>query len=295
MSIPEQCDPEVRATLARKHWPTGITGSREHEELVRRGWPYLRLLVDDDPRDGKPAALALEELDAVDPVPSRVVSWPREASRRYLHAFSSRKHVASRKRITVEVADRILTASFGRLERYPFHWQDALFLLEAWLGTETMLDRTITAIEKTKRWVTTNPHDRGLQTLFAAECFLLRADRDAAMRASTRLAAVLAKRPPASILSQRLAMMMTGGSTLSDGALHLLRGFLTIDRALVERYLAHEHASWRIDPQQLYVFGPNLLTDKIIAPMKRDPPWKQQERAEVFTILRHPQVDRMLA
>jgi len=274
----------------------------EDEALLSRGWPHLAVLVDGHEDDGKPADSAWKVLDAIDPVYGP--RWPRETARRYLHGLavggaartraSYEEGLASTAPVTVEVADRIIAQTVRSIDRYPFHLQQALFLLECHLGPEVLGDRIAAALEGfgKRDWRYGNLHARIVQTVFSLECCLLRSERSAAEALFERVRRAWEARPPdegypSAALRLRLTLEGSQGAETHWYGVYNMP-FLTVDEALARHRLEHEYVGWLVDPQYLRCFGPDIVPPRAFEGLRRNPAWKQQIDVEVYGVIRHP-------
>lgn len=314
MTLFPQCDRALRDSMARGHWPGGMAFDAQHEELLARGWPHLCLLVDGDPRDRKPDKEAWKVLSAIDP--PITVHWPRDMARRYVHAVAAagmrrpaekgtERFAAALARTDdpgLEQAQAVVRGSVATLSGYSFHWRNALFLLECFVGSEAMAEVVVQQLEALtpEQWAFDNLHNRFFETLFALECFLLRSDRATAGALAARVRATYDRRPPDAaqpLTAWRLAITLEGtpAYVAHEKAYAYNLPLLTIDEAFIPVYLEHEYASWLLDPQLLRVAGPGIVAPRMLTPMRRDGGYKQVERAVVFAPVRHAVIVELMA
>jgi hypothetical protein len=286
-----QCDPTLRARLARKHWPAGMCFTAEQQALIERGWPHLRVLVDGDPRDRRAAALADEVLAAIDPV--LPIYWPRDAARHFVCKVAQVKPRA----VTVSEVDAILEHFVGRIVGYRFIVEDALLLCEAFLGADEVAERIVARLERTtvKEWASTNPHDKLITIISLLEPLLLRASKGTAAGLTARLREL--EGWDGKLPSERFRMLIESDLPLDAEK----RGFVydvpvqTVNWVDLPRYLEHEFASWLLDPQHLWIAGPGIVDEKRhLEPMRRMPQWRVRAACEELGIIKHPIIARMM-
>jgi hypothetical protein len=129
------------------------TFTPEQAELLARGYPHLVLLEEGHPHDAAPGKAAAEVHDANDPVYG--VRWPQNTALCYVLGFVPEHGSPTGKRAkieprqpTVEEARAICAHLMLDLKfAYPFHVSGAIYILEAALGTEPILDALIAAYE----------------------------------------------------------------------------------------------------------------------------------------------------
>ncbi|MBX3157339.1 MAG: hypothetical protein KF773_15295 [Deltaproteobacteria bacterium] len=280
-------DPTHRARTARAHWPHGMCFTPEQEALIARGWPRLRILVDGDPRDQKPAVLAGKVRRAIDPV--LPIYWPREAARHFVCAGAGTEPDA----VSVAHVDAIVDAAIGVVIGYKFLVEDAVLLCEAFLGADAVADRILARLERATatEWACKNPHDKIIVLISLLEPLLLRASAPAPLTARLRALGGVEGALPA----VRLRMLLAGHVPHDAEP----RGFVYDVPSLafddLPRYLAHKYADWLLSPQHLWLAGPGIVDEpRHLAPMRRMPPWRVRAACEAFGIVNHPIVVRMM-
>lgn len=289
-----QCDPTLRNALAREHWPDGIAFTQEQNVLMARGWPQLRVLVDGDPRDKKPDALADKVMDAIDPVVP--VHWPREAAKHYICKYAGLDEPTE---ITAAVVDGAIDEAIGSLG-YAFHPTDALLLSECFLGAEVVADRIVTRLERFKKteWADDNPNSLSIIVVSLLEPLLLRVPYEPALALVARLRAIKPSSKqglPAVRLRWLLESHVPDAVELEDGAFLYSVPVQISDRAALAKYLEHPYTDWLLNPQHLFVAGPGIVDEKRhVAKLKRMPAWRQKWVCEVFGILQHPAIAKMM-
>jgi hypothetical protein len=158
-----------------------------------------------------------------------------------------------------------------------------------------MADRVLARLERmtADEWNYDNPHNRILVALFCLECFLLRAKSPDAL--ADRLRAIADKRSKRSLIGQRIGITVNGPSSIKGGGEDFTRlcSYLVIDKRMLDLVL-EEFPSWDVDAQHFYVFGPKVLSEDVVEPMRRDPKYKQNARAEEFGVFDHPAVAGLL-
>ncbi len=290
----------TRNALARRSWPNGMAFDPEHEELLRMGWPDLRLL---GPDEGKPAAVATKHLKALDP--TRFVTWPREAARLYVRSFA-RGMGGFGTPIAVDAKDAgpvdagVLDGVLGRMGTlgYTFLMRDALLLAEAFVGSRTAAERTIAALES---FSPRPEHDRpalwAIVVVGCLELFVMRADDASLHEDVERRLRVLATRHAGTLVGDRCRLTVDGAAVYPSmkDRFHYDVQHLRIDEASIDTYLAHEYADWLYPPQIARIFGPQRVPAKLASAAKRQPAWKQEERCVVFAPVRHAFVGALMA
>ncbi len=280
-----QCDPFVRAGQVKKTWPHGVPTTGDGAQRLARGWPHLRIITKGT---AKTAAQGTTELDGIDP--GMGVTWPRPAAERYLATMIPKRSGEAR-------IDALVDEAVSNLARYRFHWEHAVYLLEVEHSANVVADRIVARLERmtATEWKFDNPHNRILTLIGCLEYLLLRCPEQAAALCE-RLRVVHRKRAKQTLIAQRLAIAITGrGRIKGSGEDYTsLCGYLVGSKAMLAIALA-EHGSWVVDPQHVYLFGPSVLTPARTEPMRRDPRYKQQQRAEAFSVFKHPAVTKMLA
>jgi hypothetical protein len=290
-----------RDRVAAKHWPDGMAFDAEHEDLLRRGWPDLRILDDDLEANGRASAAAKKALDALDP--PRVVRWPREVARLFVHGFAARYQPHKKQKLPATAAPIDEAVLGGVLERmgglgYDFLMRDSLLLCEAFLGPETCAERALAAIEGFEPHAASDrPALWALVVVSCLEQFLLRADDPARVADAEDRLRRQAERLAGTTLGSRLAITLDGASAHREhkSRFHYNVSFLTIDEAYFAEYLAHEYADWLYTPQLARVAGPALAPKKLAERARRDPAWKQAERCVAYGCIRHAFVVELMA
>jgi hypothetical protein len=289
----------ARDAQAKRHWPEGMAFDAAHEELLRRGWPAMRVFGPDEP---KPAAIATKHLKALDP--TRFVVWPREAARLYVRAFAQgmggfqttvKVDAADAGEVDAAVLDAVLSR-MGSLG-YGFLMRDALLLAEAFLGPRVAAERTIAALEA----YVPGPHERPAMWAYVViaclELFVLRADDDALHEdVEKRLRAIVA-RIPSSGVAWRCRLTLEGTAAWDEvkTAFHYDVEHLRIDEGAIDAYLTHEYADWLFGPQIARMFGMARAPAKLVSAAKRQAAWKQEERCVAFAPVEHPLVGTLMS
>lgn len=288
-----QCDPTLRNALAREHWPRGIGFTQEHSVLMGRGWPQLRVLVDGEPRD-RPDVLADKVMDAIDPVVP--IYWPREAAKRYICKYAG---LETPTEITTAVVDRALDQAIGSLG-YAFHPTDALLLAECFLGAEVVAERIVARLERFTKpeWADDNPNSLSIIVVSLLEPLLLRVAYEPAIALVARLRAIAPsarKGLPAVRLRWLLDSHVPDAAELEDGEFLYNVPVQISDRKALAKYLEHAYSDWLLNPQHLFVAGAGIVDEqRHIAKLKRMPAWRQKWVCEVFGIIQHPVIARMM-
>lgn len=290
----------TRDALAKEHWPEGMAFDAEHEELLRRGWPDIRLLGPDEP---KPASVATKHLSALDP--TRFVRWPRDAARLYVRGFASglggpRTQAKIDAKDAGDVDGAVLDGVLSRMGGlgYVFLMRDALLLAEAFVGSPAAAERTIAALEGfSPQPANDRPSLWAIVVVGCLELFVLRAD-DATLHddVERRLRALAAKHA-GTLFGDRCRLTVEGAGvypTLKD-RFHYDVQHLLVDAASIDAYLAHEYGDWLYTPQIARVFGPGRAPAKLASAAKRQPAWKQEERCVAFGPIRHPFVGALMS
>lgn len=156
-----------------------FASNAEYEALFAKGWPHLRTLVSPHPHEKDAAKWAAKALDAYDPDVYHV-AWPREVAHRFVRAmgaarpkeagdnivFPSKADVAKRLQIAGPVAEKEARAiiehvTHPRSCHKESAIRDLLFLLEAMVGAEPIVDSALSRYEamKEKELDAGNPHD----------------------------------------------------------------------------------------------------------------------------------------
>jgi hypothetical protein len=285
-----QCDPTLRNKLAREHWPEGIAFTQEQNVLMGRGWPQLRVLVDGDKRDKKPAALADKVYKAIDPVIP--IYWPREAAKHFICKYAE---LEAPMEITVDVVDAVIEETVGTLG-YSFKPTDALLLAECFLGSEVIADRIVSRLERFKKaeWASDNPHDTSIILISLLEPLLLRIPLKPALALSARLRK-LAPATKKGLPAIRLRWLLASHLPAVEAEFLYNVPIQTSDRAGLRKYLEHQYSDWLLSPQHLFIAGPDIVDDKRhIAKLRRMPGWRQKWFCEAFGIIRHPVIAKMM-
>lgn len=292
-----------RDKLALKYWPEGMAFDSEHEELLRRGWPRLRILSDDPKENSKAEALARKHASGLDPI--LFVHWPRTAATTYLHLFADQNvgnsadpkkaTVDSSKPIDVDVLDRVL-AQLGKLG-YDWLMHDALFLAEAFLGPRLCAERTIAALERLDFSKIDRPASWSIVAIGCLELFVLRADDDALHDEVVERLGAIAKRAGNSLVAARVRLTLEGAKAhpAVKDLLHYNADWLSVDEAHFPKYLSHEYADRLYTPIVARVAGPGLVPAKLADSARRQPVWKQLERCETFECVKHQFVVELFA
>ncbi len=261
------------------------------EERYRRGWPHAVELASDHPDDRKPDA-SLKKLykHFLGAYQGR---WPREVAARFARVMSvSRTEWPVRFDLTPErkaaidagapvdeaLASRTLALHFAAGGRWaPDMQQHLLFVLEAFVGTDTLLRLLVGELERLPKakWPAQD-HDALLAVPYFAYLsgfLLLRASPDVATRERARLEALYEATVDEGIVGAE--QTLRGGLDLGlhgvDGAKRVLAeshwqylhwyGFAADLALLRERLNAGSKAEWNPDARLVYIGGAELLDD----------------------------------
>jgi hypothetical protein len=150
-----------------------------HEALFEMGWPHLRVLVAPHPHEKEPAKWAAKAIRAYDPNVYHV-EWPREVAYRFVRAMGAKRPKGPRDNIVypdpadadrlLEIAGPVDEKEARAIVAHVTHPQschkersieDLLFLLEAMVGGEPILDEALKRYEamSKKELDFGNPHD----------------------------------------------------------------------------------------------------------------------------------------
>ena len=140
----------------------GLATTREYEELLARGYPHLRRLIEGHPHDANADAWARKALSEGDPK-HYFVDWPAAVARRYVRGYAgSRISMTEPWRMSAAAVDGPLDPLIDEAEgrgliafylagdhyhRYAFHAHHALFLVEAMIGSAITADAVLACFE----------------------------------------------------------------------------------------------------------------------------------------------------
>ncbi len=140
----------------------GLATTPEYEELLARGYPHLRRLIEGHPHEANADAWAVKALSEGDPK-HYFVDWPAAVARRYVRGYAdSRISMTEPWRMSAAAVDgppdppideaeaRGLIASYlagDHYDRYEFHAHHALFLVEAMIGSAITADAVLAGFE----------------------------------------------------------------------------------------------------------------------------------------------------
>lgn len=141
----------------------GFAITPEYEELLARGYPHLRRLVTPHPHEDDAHGWAVKLLNLGDPK-YYFVDWPAAVARRYVRGYAvsrigtgkhEKMHAAATDPGPIDEAEaRKLIARClepDHYQRYDFHAEHALFLIEAMIGSAATADAVLTAFEAMTR------------------------------------------------------------------------------------------------------------------------------------------------
>jgi len=279
----------------------------EQDALFARGWPHLCQLVDGPAPRGGVARAVRKELDAIDP--EFPIAVQRDVAASFLRAMMvDRRDEAARARAlasTAPIDDQVLTAILERLcpalvtETYQFRIQDAVFLLEAFLGTEhvaeALVERFVLVAGKPRLWdQLDNAHDHAYHMAHALGFMRLRM----APARWKKLIAPLAKVKPSKLLfTERLALLADPRRAVPQAkeAMRMitLQVLLERDAAAPLRACFDKVHHWHT-PRFYYVAGADLLDRANLAGLPRLPAWQQQRVAGEFGTIRHRATVRVM-
>jgi hypothetical protein len=137
----------------------GLAVTPEYEELLAKGYPYLRRLVTPHPDEEQAENTAQMMLCLGDPA-EYFVDWPAAVARRYVRGYAASAMVGGDYQVMFDAAQdpgpvdeaegrQLIGAMLEpeHYQRYEFHVHHALFLLEAMIGSEAVVDAALTAYE----------------------------------------------------------------------------------------------------------------------------------------------------
>lgn len=199
-----------------------------NEARFEKGWPHLRTLVSPHPHEKDPAKWALKALDAYDPN-VYFVEWPREVAYRFVRgmgaarrkeggnniAFPERGDVEKRVGVAGPVDEKEARAIVAQVT-HPRSChneraiEDLLFLLEAMVGGEPVLDAALARYEamNVKELGADNPHDV-IYVAYWSGFLLRRLPEKAQARHRARMEKIMAKGKGTSV-GERFLMVLRG-------------------------------------------------------------------------------------
>ncbi len=141
----------------------GLATTPEYDELLARGYPHLRRLITPHPHEADAQGLAIKALEELDPK-HYFVDWPAAVARAYVRGYATSRientshaktHAAAVDSGPVgEAEGRKLIASYlgpKHYDRYDFHSEHALFLVEAMIGSAAVVDAVLGEFEAMKK------------------------------------------------------------------------------------------------------------------------------------------------
>lgn len=155
-------------------------------ERIARAWPHYRVLNPQGASGARAEKEALKTFRHIDPQGSP--EWPTEVAARWLHAFVSgvkpfgpdaemKRALSVATEPTTKSLTEFVTSTFATTRPYVFQHADALWLLEAFLGTDVVAAEVARVIASSNDdpWGFTNPNQRAIGVLGAYGWVLLRA------------------------------------------------------------------------------------------------------------------------
>ncbi len=292
------------------------TVAPELDALFERGWPYLRVLTDEEVSARVARGKAKKALQAIDPyLPARV---PRDVARRYLRGYKIGDPYKEQAALEAAVADDVApidrawldeilrekmgpSAAHGKgTETYLFRLAEIVFLFEAFLGTKVvvgaLVSHLVAARDNPAWWGTPyfQDHENGTaRRLVPILGWLrLRMDAETWRRAVRPLAGV---QPALPNYVANLGALLDDGCPLDGVTAPEWIAMQRRDKVWLDAYLDRRKAwGYWADPQLYYVVGVSALDDQPMARLTRQPRWVQERVVDEFGALRAPQVARVI-
>lgn len=282
--------------------------SAEQDAQYALGWPHLRRIVDGPPPRGGVAKPVLAELKAGDP--EFAVDVQRDVARGFLRAMMLERSLdpGPRARAMVDprpIDDAVLAAIVERLcpsmtEIYSFRVHDAVFLLEAWLGTErvaqALVERFVIAAAKPALWsAKANSHNHAFALAHALGFMRLRLPP---ARWDAIIAPLRAVKPTRLLFTERLRLLVDRKLAVRQNTEAM--SMITLDVLLergdvkgVRAWLAEARSYW-YSPRVFYIAGADLLDRSPMDALPRLPAWQQQRIVAEYGTIRHRATVRVM-
>jgi hypothetical protein len=211
--------------MVRRPHPSVETFAPADLERLARGFPNYVELVDDHPHDKKPAKWVVQHAGGIDPVYE--IAWPREVARIYAHTFPTHSgfndkgspapvdpdFVAQMKISgppTEQSFAKRLDAFMPGTQTYS-SWKmpPALYIHEQLLGAEATAREIVRRLGRYTKseWAMKTLDDHTRIALEAIGWMCVRMEAAARDRITTELAAVIAKRPAAQLLTRYATLL----------------------------------------------------------------------------------------
>lgn len=282
--------------------------TKEHDALLARGWPELRILTDEPVTPKKAASEAIKGIWAVDPYFQ--VGIPREIARRYLRIYGAQKTGVTlesaaedpggidRAWLDVVMERRMAPSSTleGGGETYAFRLAEVVYLFEAFLGTEVVVaaiaKHMLGALKHPEWWGKFPDNEAEEVPRLAWILGWLRLRMDAAR--FDELVAPLGKperRLP--VYSSLLHLLTDRGSPLSPGYGDVFAAQRR-DAAWIAASDCEDWPSFSFPTQTITVGGADLLFRGDSAKLTRLPKWEQLRILREIGSLRHPGAARAI-
>ncbi|MBA2539745.1 MAG: hypothetical protein H0V17_08940 [Deltaproteobacteria bacterium] len=140
----------------------GLATTPEYDELLARGYPHLRRLITPHPHEADAQGWAIKALEELDPK-HYFVDWPAAVARAYVRGYATSRientshvktHAAAVDIGPIDEAEgrKLIASCLGpkHYDRYDFHSEHALFLIEAMIGSAAVVDAVLGEFETMK-------------------------------------------------------------------------------------------------------------------------------------------------
>ncbi|MEZ4374975.1 MAG: hypothetical protein R3B07_29455 [Polyangiaceae bacterium] len=279
------------------------------DELFAQGWPHLFVLSDEAVTPAQSKREALKACQAVDPYLPTLV--PRDTAERMLSGYlhnpyeakgSIQAALAKPEPVTPALLERVLEAKFRRLpgETYVYRLREVLFLFEAFLGTETVVEAMVEHLSvglEPENWGKTafdQDHENAnfRRSLLAFGWLRLRFPVD---RWNKLTKPLLKGHPKLPKFTQSLRVICDDTAPLppqldwysADAACQRR------DPAPLRMQLERWPKNWD-EPQWVYALGSDFLREANVTGLRLSPKWQQQRHLAELGAIRAPGTLRII-
>lgn len=301
--LPPHLDRAARNARAHALHGRALGVDVEAQRRIERGWPNLRVL---EPEAAPRAALkaARQIFESIDPCMPPV--WPREVAVRWVNAFLRGTPPFAAKGAKLEAAlgnteppdAALLRKHFERslasLDGYPYQHADAIWIAEALLGSDAVVETYAAAIAAAPRGVWSwpsakapNPHHNAIKDLTAVGWVFLRATPGVAEAALASIRAARSAHPGAAGFARAVDFLL--GEAVPDVAKENERRLRVIHLSedLAKARALHSWCLWICDPQDSWITGvtPPL---EALAKLSREPRYLVEQLVATWGAFDHP-------
>ncbi len=290
--------------------------SAQQEVEYAKGWPHVREVKKRKETGERALKTVMNVLESTDPV--YFATWPRLAAIKFVRASgknssgkltrSVKTALARENPLAPEELDKMV-ATFLKpgVTRHQHHVEEFILLLEAFYGTETVLEALLARFEKFKhrQWEIGNPKQNifgiSLAEVVPVMAFLMgfllhRAAPKRKMELIRRTLAVRDRVPHGTATRRSLDLVLGGGEAARRLGMCRLAAchFVLDDPDLIQRLSADDRSHTALSPRFIYLGGVDLLEDYVRRTTSL-PRWATQRFIDQFGTIKHPTVIEMIA